>query len=94
MEAYIFIRECVCDYEDLGICVSVYATRQEAIDEFFAWRREQEQIINDEYDNWVINTEGDWSFEAYEEGFWCRNHARGYVEQHEMVLPRDKNLFS
>lgn len=82
MKVYVFASQSVYGYEDYGINVQVFATKEDAEKALAQWR--QDEIEELEGKNWVILDDEPDSFEIFLERDWCCNHSCGYVKEFEV----------
>ena len=79
---FLVINHAVCDLEDYGISTIVFEEEEDA-KKFFNEQVEGEKDAIEGLD-WVISSDTDTEFEAYEDGDYTRNHTM--CEIRELVI--------
>ena len=82
MKIYVFTYHAACECEYLGTVNKVFRTKEEAL-KAFKEGKEDEMIYVKRYE-WIIGTDTDEHFEAYEEGDYCANHTEGFINDYEI----------
>ena len=80
---YLVVSHAICDLEDCGIGTVAFLKEEDAKSYF------REQVEGEKYAieglDWVISSDTDTAFEAYEDGDYTRNHTM--CEIRELVIP-------
>lgn len=79
---YLVVNHAVCDLEDYGVGTIAFEKEKDAKNYF----NEQVEYEKNEIDglNWIISTDSDTEFEAYEDGNYTRNHTM--CEIRELII--------
>lgn len=77
MKVYVLTIEQVWDYEQINLQTKVYYTEKDAKAAFKRWRDDEIKTVKE--NEWVIETDNDTNFEAFEDGFYARNHSYASV---------------
>lgn len=80
MKVYAFTRQLVYKYDDSGIEVSVFTSKDDVQKAFDEWKSEELEYLN----GWTIETDEEDCFEAFLEGDWCCNHTCGYIKEFDL----------
>lgn len=78
-QVWLFIRQLVYKYQDEEIYSFAFSTKEKAVAALKEWRDDELPYVNDA--GWIIDSDEETCFSAFEEGNWCNNHTIGYVEQ-------------
>ena len=87
MKVYVFTCHAAADGEFLGVTNRVFASKEDALNFFREWRKDEMNYVV--RDNWVIGTNTPEYFEAYMEGFYTSNHTEGFVNEYDVVEASD-----
>lgn len=79
---YLVVSHAVNDYSDCGVGTTAFNTREMA-EKFFHEQVENEKSAIAGFD-WVIGSDTNKEFEAYEEGYYAQNHT--FIEIRELVI--------
>ena len=90
MKVYVLTIEQVWDYEQINLQTKVYYTEKDAKAAFKRWRDDEIKTVKE--NEWVIETDNDTNFEAFEDGFYARNHSYASVSS-RLVRGKRKQLF-
>lgn len=82
MKIYAFVRHAASDGEFLGVNVSLYTSKKDALKAFNEWKEDELPYVN--RDGWVIDPDDKEHFEAFLQGFYASDHTEGYIEEHEI----------
>lgn len=86
MNKYLFVSQIVYKYDDNGIDIKLFDTREEARKALAEWRKEEFDTLT--HQGWTVETDEPDCFEIFLEGDWCCNHSCGYIKEiscHESV---------
>lgn len=79
MKAYLFVSQVVYKYDDCGIDIETFSTREDARNALAEWRDEEYNFLIDS--GWTVETDEPDCFEIFLDGDWCCNHSCGYVKE-------------
>lgn len=78
MKVYVLTIEQVWDYEQINLQTKVYYTEKDAKAALKRWRDDEIKTVKEESE-WEIEADDDTHFEAFEVGFYARNHSQASV---------------
>lgn len=79
-KVYLVVSQAVYGLEDCGLGTQVFASEAKALECFRAMVTDEKRYIGED---WIVK-ESEWSFEAWEDGDWTRNHTR--IEVRDIVV--------
>lgn len=80
MKHYVVVCDWASDYQQGVDIVKVAHTYEEALDAFDK-RLEEERKIVAEHDEWQVFIDARAEFQAYEEGYYVKDHTYLYIEE-------------
>lgn len=76
-KVWVFTRDMAWRDEQLDNELRVFAKKEDAVKALKEWR--DDEIKTDQEAGWIVDTDTDELFEAYEEGYYTGNHSVGKI---------------